>query len=67
MDEFRFHMTLTGSLDLARHDELLGLLRAQFDALALETLAVDRIAVCRQDSATQRFHSIGQFQLRPMT
>ena len=66
-EEFRFHMTLTGSVDLARHDELLGLLRAQFDALALETLAVDRIAVCRQDSATQRFHSIGQFQLRPMT
>ncbi|WP_322514104.1 DUF1045 domain-containing protein [Rhodopseudomonas palustris] len=66
IEEFRFHMTLTGSVDLARHDELLGLLRAQFDALRLETLAIDRIALCRQDSPTERFRSIGQFQLRPM-
>ncbi|MGP9810549.1 DUF1045 domain-containing protein [Rhodopseudomonas sp. NSM] len=66
IEEFRFHMTLTGSLDRARHDELLGLLRAQLDALRLETLAIDRIAVCRQDSAADRFRSIGQFQLRPM-
>jgi len=66
IEEFRFHMTLTGSLDRARHGELLGVLRAQFDALGLETIAIDRIAVCRQDSATGKFHSIGQFQLRPM-
>lgn len=65
-EEFRFHMTLTGSLDRARHDEVIGALRRQFDALRLATLAIDRIAVCRQDSATERFRSIGQFQLRPM-
>ncbi|ABD08774.1 Protein of unknown function DUF1045 [Rhodopseudomonas palustris HaA2] len=66
IEEFRFHMTLTGSLDRVRHVELLGLLRQQFDVLDLGTLAIDRIAVCRQDSAGERFRSIGQFQLRPM-
>lgn len=66
MEEFRFHMTLTGSLPPDRQQELFGRLREQFAALDLQTLAIDRIAVCRQDSAGERFRSIGQFQLRPM-
>jgi len=64
MDEFRFHMTLTGSLDPARHDELLNLLRDQFAATGIERIAVDRIAVLRQDEAGARFRSIAQFDLR---
>ncbi|MFC0241772.1 DUF1045 domain-containing protein [Rhodopseudomonas telluris] len=66
MEEFRFHMTLTGSLPPGRQDDLLGRLREQFAPLELDTLAIDRIAVCRQDGPGDRFRSIGQFQLRPM-
>lgn len=66
LEEFRFHMTLTGSLPRDRQQDLLGRLREQFTALDLDTLAIDRIAVCRQADARERFHSIGQFQLRPM-
>ncbi|MCG6205569.1 DUF1045 domain-containing protein [Rhodopseudomonas sp. HC1] len=66
MEEFRFHMTLTGSLPRDRQEDLLGQLRKQFAALDLGTLAIDRIAVCRQDEAGERFRSIGQVQFRPM-
>ncbi|RJF77979.1 DUF1045 domain-containing protein [Rhodopseudomonas palustris] len=66
MEEFRFHMTLTGSLPRGRQDDLLGPLREQFAALDLQTLAIDRITACRQDGPGDRFRSIGQFQLRPM-
>jgi putative phosphonate metabolism protein len=64
MDEFRFHMTLTGSLDLARHDELLAVLRRQFAATGMDRIAIDRIAVLRQDARSARFKSIAQFELR---
>jgi hypothetical protein len=64
MDEFRFHMTLTGSLDPARHDELLALLRGQFAATGIDRVAIDRIAVLRQDARGARFKSIAQFELR---
>ncbi|MFZ5738726.1 MAG: DUF1045 domain-containing protein [Pseudomonadota bacterium] len=64
MDEFRFHMTLTGSLDPARHDELLALLRATFAATGIDRIAIDRIAVLRQDARGERFKSIAQFELR---
>lgn len=66
LEEFRFHMTLTGSLPPDRQQQLLGRLREQFAKLELDTLAIDRIAVCRQDSPEDRFRSTGQFQLRPM-
>ena len=64
MDEFRFHMTLTGSLDPARHDELLAVLRATFAAVGVNRIAIDRIAVLRQDARGARFRSIAQFELR---
>ncbi|UYO40418.1 DUF1045 domain-containing protein [Rhodopseudomonas palustris] len=64
MDGFRFHMTLTGSLDPARHDELLALLRRQFVATGVNRMAIDRIAVLRQDARGSRFKSIAQFELR---
>ncbi|MGX7741612.1 DUF1045 domain-containing protein [Rhodopseudomonas parapalustris] len=64
MDEFRLHMTLTGSLDPARHDELLALLRRQFAATGIDRIAIDRIAVLRQDARGARFKSIAQFELR---
>jgi hypothetical protein len=39
------------------------MLRDRFSALGLQTLDIDRIALCRQDAADSRFRVIGQFVL----
>jgi hypothetical protein len=64
MDDFRFHMTLTGRLGSARRESVLAMLKARFAALDLATLAIDRIAVFRQESADSRFRIVGQWELR---
>ena len=63
MEEFRFHMTLTGRLDAERRGAILEMLRAQFAGLKLDTLAIDRIALFRQDDAKARFCIIGEWTL----
>ena len=64
MEDFRFHMTLTGRLDAIRREPILAMLRERFAALGLKTLAIDRIALFRQDQASARFRIIGHWQLR---
>ena len=64
LEDFRFHMTLTGRLDAERRQPVLAMLRDRFSALGLQALAIDRIAVCRQDTADSRFRILGQFVLR---
>jgi len=64
MDEFRFHMTLTGALDQPRRNAVAELLRPRFSALGLDTIAIDHFAILRQDGARHRFHAISQFQFR---
>jgi putative phosphonate metabolism protein len=64
MDDFRFHMTLTGRLGSERREGVLAMLKARFAALGLATLAIDRIAVFRQESATSRFRIVGECELR---
>jgi putative phosphonate metabolism protein len=63
MEEFRFHMTLTGRLDAERRGPILEMLRARFAALGLKTLAIDRVALFRQDDAKARFRIIGEWAL----
>jgi putative phosphonate metabolism protein len=63
MEEFRFHMTLTGRLDAERRGPILETLRARFAALGLETLAIDRIALFKQDDAGARFRIVGEWAL----
>jgi 2'-5' RNA ligase len=63
MEEFRFHMTLTGRLDAERRGPILEMLRGRFAALNLDTLAIDRIALFRQDDAKARFRIIGEWAL----
>lgn len=63
MEEFRFHMTLTGRLDAERRGPIIEMLRSQFAALGLDTLAIDRIALFRQHDAASRFHIIGEWAL----
>ncbi|MBR1232700.1 DUF1045 domain-containing protein [Bradyrhizobium sp. AUGA SZCCT0182] len=65
MEEFRFHMTLTGRLDASRLETVLAMLRNSFSTLGLETLAIDRLALFRQDSADSRFRIARQYDLLP--
>jgi len=64
MEEFRFHMTLTGRLNAARREPILTMLRNSFAAIGLKTLAIDRIAVFRQENADSRFRIVKDWQLR---
>jgi putative phosphonate metabolism protein len=64
MEEFRFHMTLTGRLNEARRGPILDMLRAGFAKLKLTTLAIDRIALFRQESRDARFAIARSWQLR---
>jgi putative phosphonate metabolism protein len=59
-EDFRFHMTLTGRMPDSRHRPILAMLRARLDALALTSLAIDRIALFRQDDADSRFRIVKQ-------
>jgi putative phosphonate metabolism protein len=63
MEEFRFHMTLTGRLDVERRGPILEMLRGRFAGLKLDTLAIDRIALFKQDDARARFRIIGEWIL----
>jgi len=64
MEDFRFHMTLTGRVAADRREHLVAMLQARFAALDLRTLAVDRIAVFRQDDAASRFRVLAHVRLR---
>lgn len=63
MEEFRFHMTLTGRLDEERRPSVQKMLHERFSALGLERIEIDRIALFRQDDATARFRIIGDWPL----
>jgi putative phosphonate metabolism protein len=64
MEEFRFHMTLTGRIDLPMRERVVSMLRDRFAATGLARLAVDAIALFRQDDATSRFRIIDRRPLR---
>jgi hypothetical protein len=64
MEEFRFHMTLTGRLAADRGEPILTMLRNSFFATGIKTLAIDRIAVFRQENADSRFRIVKDWQLR---
>jgi putative phosphonate metabolism protein len=63
-DDFRFHMTLTGRLPPERRDAVAAMLQRHFAALDLMSLAIDRIALFRQDTPASRFRVIESFALR---
>ncbi len=67
MDEFRFHMTLTARLKAEQREPIVAMLRQHFSEIGLETLAIDRIALFRQNDADSRFGIIGEWQLRSRT
>jgi len=60
-DDFRFHMTLTGSLPPAERSRALQLLCGKFEQLRhARLLVVDRIVVARQTDAATPFRAIQQ-------
>jgi putative phosphonate metabolism protein len=63
MDEFRFHMTLTGRLDTGRSGIAIAMLRDRFARIGLEQLAIDRIMLFSQREATSRFRIIRDWRL----
>jgi 2'-5' RNA ligase len=64
MEDFRFHMTLTGRLAAEQRESVLTILRNRLSAIDLNALAIDRIAVFRQDDADSRFRIIKHWKLR---
>jgi putative phosphonate metabolism protein len=63
MEEFRFHMTLTGRLPAERREAVLAILRQRFAALDITSLAVDRLALFRQSDAQSQFRVVRQYSL----
>jgi hypothetical protein len=57
-------MTLTGRLENGRREPVLAMLRDRFSAIGLKTLAIDRIAVFRQDDADSRFRVVTHYVLK---
>jgi hypothetical protein len=57
-------MTLTGRLGSERREPILAMLRSRFASTGIEMLAIDRIAVFRQDNAAARFRIVRQWELR---
>jgi putative phosphonate metabolism protein len=64
MEDFRFHMTLTGRLEAKRREPVLTMLRHSFSAIGLKPLPIDRIAIFRQDDANSRFRIVKHWRLR---
>ena len=64
MDEFRFHMTLTGRLDETRRGPIVEMLCERFAAIGIDSLTTDRIALFRQDGAQSRFQILDDWPLR---
>lgn len=64
MEEFRFHMTLTGRLSEERRGPIVARLRERFAAIDLATLSIDRIALFKQTDGASRFRIIGSWPLQ---
>ncbi|WP_424630000.1 DUF1045 domain-containing protein [Bradyrhizobium sp. SYSU BS000235] len=63
-DEFRFHMTLTGSLPAERRDGVLEALQKRFAAIELSSIAVEHLALLRQNDAASQFTVIEHWPLK---
>jgi putative phosphonate metabolism protein len=54
-EEFRFHMTLTGSLPAAKRESVLPFLQAEFAKLGLASTEIAHAAIFKQPSSDERF------------
>ncbi|CAN5136500.1 DUF1045 domain-containing protein [soil metagenome] len=64
-EEFRFHITLAGSLPPERRADVTDVLRKRFAALKLTSISIDRLALFRQNDANSSFTIIAHWPLQP--
>jgi putative phosphonate metabolism protein len=64
MEDFRFHMTLTGRLAAERRKTIMAMLQERFALLGLGSLSIDRIALFRQNDVNSRFRIVSHWKLR---
>ncbi len=62
-DEFRFHMTLAGSIPTERRGLVTDALQNRFAALNLKSVPIDRLALLRQSDAMSCFTIIAHWSL----
>lgn len=62
-EDFRFHMTLTGSLPPEQRAKILDILKKRFAALDLQSVSIDRLALLRQSDAASNFTIISDCPL----
>ncbi len=63
-EEFRFHMTLAGSLHAERRAAVTEILRKRFDTLGMQSVSIDRLALFRQNDANSGFMIIAHWPLQ---
>lgn len=63
-NEFRFHMTLAGSLQKDRLEPVTNVLRKRFSALELKSMPIDRLALLRQDGTISSFTILAHWPLQ---
>ena len=63
MEEFRFHMTLTGRLESSRREPVLDILSERFQKIGLTSLAIDAIALFKQKDSKSQFRTISDWLL----
>jgi putative phosphonate metabolism protein len=64
MDEFRFHMTLTGALPREQIDDVELALENAFEDRASDTIEVESLSVMKQDDSGARFRVLRRCRLR---
>lgn len=62
-DDFRFHMTLTGALPLAKRTKALRFLCAKFEQLSAASVVVDQIVIARQRKRMDSFEVVSAASL----
>jgi 2'-5' RNA ligase len=63
MEDFHFHMTLTGRLGDVKREAIRTILQERFALLEITTLSIDGIALFRQDDADSRFRIVSHCAL----
>ena len=63
LDQYRFHMTLTGPVPGAQREDTLGHLVHTYKGLAGDESEIDAISVMRQDDPAARFRVLDRFFL----
>ena len=63
-EEFRFHMTLTGSLPAEKRQAVLPFLQGEFAKLGLATMSIGHVGIFRQAASDQRFVVLRHAPLR---